>query len=141
MRCAELRDRLLTMPTAELTRLVDPPSDRAAVAPGPAAHLADCADCAAFARRAAALRGGLPAHRSEAVPGPEFAARVVARLPGGAAEMLGWASLRLLPAALALAVAFSWYGLSRGPGLTSVLLHADDPLVLSYVAFGPETAE
>jgi hypothetical protein len=46
------------------------------------------------------------------VPGPEFARRVVARLPQPA-EVLGWAALRALPAALALALALLWLGISQ----------------------------
>ena len=140
MRCAELRDALLAAPVATLARLADPASRPTATEAGLAAHLAACAECAAFARRAAALRGALAARHAGVTPGPEFAAKVVANLPD-TAEMLGWASLRLLPAAVALAVAFSWFGLSRGPGLSALLLHADDPLVLSYVALGAEEAE
>ena len=138
MRCAELRDGLLALPTATLARLADPSPPAPAAEAELAAHLAGCPACADFARRAAALRGALPAHRSAVVPGADFSARVVASLPD-TAEMLGWASLRLLPAALALAVAFSWYGLSHG--VSALLLHADDPLVLSYVALGPEEPE
>lgn len=124
MRCAEVRERLLQGATAATTAGLDE-------------HLHGCSRCAAFAADAAAFRAGLRARQAGIEPGPEFAARVVARLPG-TPEMLGWASLRLLPAALALAALLSWYGTTHGPGLTDLLLHPEDPQLLTYVALGGE---
>jgi len=84
-----------------------PTSDRAA------RHLASCPDCAAFARRLElarqALAGPRPAPAIE--PDPYFPARVLARI-ARPAELIGWAAFRALPAALGLALALAWLGLS-----------------------------
>jgi hypothetical protein len=133
MRCAEARDALM----ASLAR----PSAEAGAAPAAAAvtdHLAGCASCSAFAARLAAYRTALPGATTDVVPGPGFSARVVARLPDDV-ELLGWAALRLMPAALVLALACSWYGVTHGPGLSDLLLAEGDPQLLTYVAVGPES--
>jgi hypothetical protein len=144
MRCPEVRDLLTAASNDAVARLASGPHPTSrAIAPALAelaGHLGSCHDCATFANRLAAFRAALPAHRGDHAPGPDFAARVVGQLPG-TAEALGWASLRLLPAAVALAFACSWVGFTRGPGLTDLLLHPDDPLLLTYVALGPEPEE
>jgi hypothetical protein len=119
MRCAEVRDRLLADGATTFGKDVRD-------------HLASCGACVTFAAALAQVRAGLHDHHAGVEPGPDFAARVVARLPG-ASELLGWASLRLLPAALALAALLTWYGASRGPGLSDLLLHPDDPALLTYL--------
>ena len=125
MRCAEARR--LAMDNAAR-------QDAAALA----SHLAGCADCRAFAAQLDEVRAGLRAHRFDHQPDPAFAARVTAALPG-TTELLGWAALRLLPAALALALLCSWYGATRGPGVTDLLLHPDDAQLLTYVALGGDS--
>ena len=142
MRCAEARDRLVALPASPPAPRAGAPEANQGAAPGDALarHVASCAGCAAFAERLATYRAALPSQRSEHAPGPDFAARVVTQLPD-TAELLGWAAVRLLPAAFALAIACSWYGLSHGPGLSYLLLHPDDPLLLTYVALGPEEGE
>lgn len=122
MRCDEARERL----TANASAGTDEDLR---------AHLDACADCAAFARRLDATRTALRSHRSDFVPDPAFSARVVAALPG-TTELLGWAAVRLLPAALVLALLCGWYGATRGAGLGDLLLHPDDPQLLTYVALG-----
>jgi hypothetical protein len=91
MDCKEIRNRLL---------------EGGPEPPGADGHLAACPRCAAFARRLALARGALRDRGCDALPDGGFAARVAARLPrrpvGG--ELLGWAAVRTLPAALLLAL-------------------------------------
>lgn len=124
MRCAEARRCLFA---------VDAGGSDAALA----VHLAACATCAALAARLELARSTLRHRRGEHVPDSAFSPRVVAALPD-TTQVLGWAALRLLPAALALAVLCSWYGATRGPALSDLLLHPDDPELLTYVALGGE---
>jgi hypothetical protein len=76
-------------------------------------HLASCPDCAAFARRLELARQALAGPRSAPAiePDPYFPARVLARI-ARPAELIGWAAFRALPAALGLALALAWLGLS-----------------------------
>jgi hypothetical protein len=124
MRCAEARDQIFA--AAASTR-----------SPDLAAHLEGCARCAAIAGRLSSVQQGLRERRAEHLPDPAFSARVLAALPD-TTQLLGWAALRLLPAGLALALLCSWYGATRGPGLTDLLLHPDDSQLLTYIALGPE---
>jgi len=128
MRCADVRRMLMDGTVAT----------SAARATELDAHLAGCADCRAFAARREAVRAGLRAHQFEHVPDAAFAARVTAALPGPT-EVLGWAAMRLLPAALALALLVSWYGATRGPSVADVLLHPDDPQVLALFTLGGDS--
>ena len=86
-----------------------------------ARHLETCDGCAVFAERFAATRSSLRRHRSPVVPDAGFAARVTAALPAAEAsgDLVSRAALRLLPAALALAIvlgAWSWLGTSFPAG-------------------------
>jgi hypothetical protein len=83
-------------------------------------HLEACVRCAEFARRLAEVREALRLPGSPAEPDSAFAARVVARLPASR-DMLGWAALRALPAALALAAALTWIGFQELPSADQVL--------------------
>jgi hypothetical protein len=91
--------------------------DGVAGAPGidawTARHLDACADCAAFARRLELARQALarPLSAPAIEPDPHFPARVMARI-ARPAELIGWAAFRALPAALGLALALAWLGLS-----------------------------
>ena len=80
---------------------------------GASRHLASCPDCAAFARRLELARQALAGPRpSPAIePDPYFPARVLARI-ARPSELIGWAAFRALPAALGLALALAWLGLS-----------------------------
>lgn len=122
MRCAEARSLMF-----------DPANEPS---PGLSSHLAECARCAALGARLASARAGLREHRGDHLPDPAFSARVVAALPD-TTQLLGWAALRLIPAGLALALLLCWYGASHGPGLSDLLLHPDDPDLLTYIALGP----
>ena len=123
MDCGSVRDRIIQ---GERDAAVD-------------SHLEACADCALFARQIAAIREAFrrePAIRIE--PDPGFALRVVARLPRPA-EVLGWAALRALPAALALALALAWVGLSQPPSAASLMTEEPTPeMLLSTGVFGTE---
>ena len=108
---------------------------------GPTArHLDDCGACARFAERFQAAHDGLREHRAAVVPDAGFAARVTAALPAPAAapadaleRTLSWAALRLLPAAVALALvlgAWCWIGTSSPASLAGTA-PSDD--VLTWV--------
>ncbi len=119
--CARARDELLRG------------GDR--VSGGAARHLATCDPCAAFAARFAAARHGLRDHRTPVVPDGGFAARVTAALPAAetGADAMSRAALRLLPAALAMALllgAWCWLGTST-PASLAASLPSDD--VLAWV--------
>ncbi len=116
MNCPEARDRL--------TREAE------ARAQGPLAdHLADCAACRALARRYEEARGGLRDHLLEVEPGADFAARVVARLPGPP-RLLGWAAARLLPVTVAMALVLTGWCLVSAPAPGELLADSptEDPL-------------
>lgn len=75
-------------------------------------HLQECATCVRFAERLAIADEALEDHHARITPDPAFATRVVANLPQPA-PVLGWAALRLLPAATALLLvlsAWAWLG-------------------------------
>ncbi len=116
MNCDELRGRLMISDRAEATVAVD-------------AHLEECAACRDFLARFALARESLRAHRSEHLPGPLFARRVSAAVPGGS-DLLGWAAVRLLPAALALTLALTaWAWLATpAPGELAEQAPTDDLL-------------
>jgi len=107
------------------------------------AHLDACPECAAFARRLELARETLrrPAASADAMePGASFALRVVERLPKPA-ELLGWAALRALPAAVVLVLALLWIGVSQPPSpeYKDLLSESASPdLVLTYAALAPE---
>jgi predicted anti-sigma-YlaC factor YlaD len=108
------------------------------------AHVKTCAECAAFARRLALAREVLrqPAAPAAAMePDASFALRVVERLPRPA-ELLGWAALRALPAAVALVLALLWIGVSQPPSaqeFREVLSESASPdIVLTYAAVAPQ---
>lgn len=125
--CRAVRDRLMRIePAGEAT-----------------AHLDACPECAAFARRLELAREALrrPAASADALePGASFALRVVDRLPKPA-ELLGWAALRALPAAVVLVLTLLWIGVSQPPAPDSKDLlsgSASPDLVLTYAALAPE---
>lgn len=95
-------------------------------------HLASCPGCAAFARRLELVRAALAAPPPAAVvePDPHFAARVLARL-ARPSELIGWAAFRALPAALGLALALAWLGLTAptSPTLPAPATAAASPLL------------
>lgn len=113
---------------AELLRGVD------RVSGGAARHLEGCEACRSFAERFAVAHGSLRHHGARVTPDAGFSARVTAALP--APESGGdmtWAALRLLPAAVALALilgAWSWLRTSW-PSDLEAAAPSDD--VLSWV--------
>jgi hypothetical protein len=122
MGCTEIRDRL--------TRQV-----RGAEI---ASHLASCSACARFAARLAEARA-LLAREGAILPRAGFARRVVARLPTSA-QVLGWAALRALPAAIVLALALGALGVVQMPSAESSLLNDDasPEVLLTYAAMPGE---
>ena len=74
-------------------------------------HLSGCPACSRFAESLALAREELARPRSAAEPDGGFAARVAAAVGGRRHDpgaTLGWAALRLLPAAAALVAALGW---------------------------------
>lgn len=107
--------------------------------PEEVAHLAGCPECAAFARRLELARELLAASGAGIEPDSGFAQRVVARLPQPA-EVLGWAALRALPAALALALALFWLGISQPQSPADLLSPQADPdLFLTWAVLAPSS--
>jgi len=100
MNCRDVRDRL-----------GGPGEDRAAAPVRQ--HLEACESCALLARRWEAARARFES-RADVEPGPEFAARVAARVRGRSADTLGRAALRFMPAAFALLLVLAWLSLQSG---------------------------
>ena len=121
MSCSKARDRLMSHPDSSEPRLVE--------------HLASCAECAAFARRRQRVRTLLAGHHLAVEPDAGFAARVVSRLEQPAP--LAWAALRLLPAALAMALVLGIVSQWSDPApaeQTSVVAEAYTQDVLLWLA-------
>jgi anti-sigma factor RsiW len=108
MRCSTLRDR----GTAGLFAPCDPEVER---------HLAGCPRCRAYLERLALARQVLAQPLSSALPDAGFAGRVAARLPRPV-ELMGWAAVRLLPAALALLLGLAAYGAWHPPAVGDLWL-------------------
>ena len=88
--------------------------ERATLGSDASAHLEKCPVCTRFAERIAMAHELLSSHHAGVEPDPAFASRVVANLPQPS-PILGWAALRLLPAATALLLVLSawvWFGTS-----------------------------
>jgi hypothetical protein len=123
MDCGTVKDRLVAARPPDANTL---------------AHLAGCPECSAFAGRLEAVREAFRQPGIPVQPDSGFALRVVARLPSPA-QVLGWAALRALPAALALALALAWMGLSQPPSPLSVLTQEPSlDLLFSYGTLAPE---
>jgi hypothetical protein len=108
---------------------------------GPLAdHLTGCAACTAYAARLALARRAFAEHHAGVEPPAGFAARVAQALPARG-DLLGWAALRLLPAALALVLVLAGWALVRAhstPVATGSQTAGDD--LLAWVLQGPEEA-
>ena len=104
--CDELRDRL---------------TEDAAVRQEPVAagHLEECAACRGYAERLTLARQALRDHHGNVEPDAGFSARVLARIPDGPTQVLGWAAVRLLPATLALALVLAWFAFQEVPQTTT----------------------
>lgn len=116
MRCHRVRDQLVRQPDRRATTLRE--------------HLEGCPECAAFAEHRARLARATTAHHADVSPPPDFAARVVARLPARAEgiddffDPLAWAALRMLPVATALALVLGTWWLVQPPAAGFELLLA-----------------
>jgi hypothetical protein len=103
-------------------------------------HLKECAECFRFAERMAIAHEAFRDHHAGVRPDPAFAARVVANLPQPS-PVLGWAALRLLPAATALLLvlsAWAWFGTDT-PSEMVASAPTDD--LVSWVLENGETGE
>lgn len=103
-------------------------------------HTQGCAECRAFLARLELAREILATPLSDARPDAGFAARVATRLPQPV-EMMGWAALRLLPAALAVLLALAAYGQGHPPSAADLwLLEPSSGQLLTWSALaGGET--
>ena len=102
MRCQRARDLLIESPDA---------ADGDAVGE----HLRACPECARFAARRTLAREHFSAHHADLEPHPAFAVRVVAALPKRRVDLLGWAALRVLPAACALVLVLAAWAIALLP--------------------------
>ncbi len=131
MRCTIARHRL----TAGVHG-APPPADLAS-------HLAACPTCGAFAARLDAARSALASVPTPVEPDPAFARRVAARLAQtrpSPSDDLGWAALRLLPAALALVVILAGWGLATSPSPVELLADQPEADALSWALGDGEAA-
>ena len=103
-------------------------------------HLERCSECARFAERLAIAQAALQDHHADVEPDSTFAGRVVANLPQPS-PVLGWAAVRLLPAATALLLvlsAWAWFGTDT-PSETVASAPTDD--LVSWVLENGMTEE
>jgi len=126
MNCSELRDRLMSGAHAGAGAGANAGPDAGGLL---AEHLAGCPSCSRFAARLAAVRGALRDRPEGPRPDAGFSLRVRARLPRGS-ELLGWAALRALPAALALVLALAWMSSSEPPSVETLLSAEPSPDLL-----------
>ena len=101
MNCNEARNRLLDL-------AAPPPAGEPL-----ADHLESCSACAEYTGRLARTVRALGDHHARIEPDAAFAARVVAALPERRG-ILGWAALKLLPAALALVLVLTGWAAIEG---------------------------
>ena len=102
-------------------------------ASGVEAHIEGCAPCARFARRAQAARRWFRDHHENVRPDAEFADRVMGRLERPAADLLGWAAVKLLPATLALVLLLALWSFTKPAPGELVATHPADDDLLSWV--------
>lgn len=104
-------------------------------------HVKGCPACATFSHRLELAREALRDSGAPLEADPGFALRVVERLPRPA-EVLGWAALRALPAAVAMALALAWLGLTQIPSPAALLSSEPSPdLLFTYTALAPLAQE
>lgn len=111
-------------------------------------HLAACSECRRLAAELERVRGSLEGHHAGVRPDAGFAAGVLERVAredahrAGLVDDLGWAALRLLPAAVLLAGALSWPAFRpSGAGLALLLPQPDDGTVAAFVVSGLDESE
>ena len=103
-------------------------------------HLLECEACTRFAERLEVAERALADHHGNVAPDSSFAARVISELPRPS-PVLGWAALRLLPAATALMLvlsAWAWLG-TASPAELTVSAPTDD--LVSWVLENGEVGE
>lgn len=123
MKCKKARDVL----TAEYPGAAPAHSQQLA------RHLEGCALCRRYGEEMTAVRSELRNHRTILEPDGSFSARVLERLPrrepDQASDLLGWAALRLLPVALALALVLGAWSLLSSPSPETLLSSMEqDPI-------------
>lgn len=128
--CGVVRDRLVATPD---------PHGQQPLANELTVHLAGCPDCTRFAARLALTRQAFGQRHAGIEPGPDFSARVLAARPSST-ELLGWAALRVLPAALVLVCGLTWFGLTQTPPPMALLSNPSSELLFTYAALAPSPA-
>jgi hypothetical protein len=122
--------------TVQMALMEDGDRDEAAVE----RHLGECKVCKRFVERLEVAERALADHHGNVVPDSTFAARVVSELPQPS-PVMGWAALRLLPAAAALLLALSaWVWLGTAPPAELTVSAPTDDLV-SWVLEDGEVGE
>jgi len=97
-------------------------------------HLGGCAGCRDYRERALAARSWFRTHCADVQPDAAFAARVAARLePRDAADALGWAAARLLPATVALVAVLGWFAFQSSPDLAQDRTEVADDDLLTWL--------
>lgn len=133
----------MTFATCEATRKKLSASGRGD--PAAVEHLEACGECREFAARLAAARSALRGHHAGVRADAAFSARVLQRIREERAtnpiDVLGWAALRMLPAALVLTALATWSALQPHHGFASLLLPgSSDDVLASFIVSGLEEA-
>lgn len=79
-------------------------------------------------------------HYTQVEPDAAFPERVAARLQREPAELLGWAAMRILPIALALAMILAWLSMQSGASSPTTATQEGTDDLLAWVLGESETA-
>lgn len=96
------------------------------------AHLSECVDCSRLASRLDLARQALEEHHTDVAPDGAFAARLVSGLPQPS-PILGWAAVKLLPAAAALLLVLSAWAWLEAPIASDVSDNSPTDDLVSWV--------
>ena len=111
-----------------------------------AEHLQVCGECRKFAARLGDARDALRDHHADARPDSAFSARVLRRIRdervASPVDELGWAALRMLPAAFLLTALATWTALQPHHGFASLLLPGSgDDALTAFIVSGLEESQ
>ena len=126
MNCRSAQRRLTSEQTGDRARLE--------------AHLAECGDCSRLAARLDLARQALEEHHTDVTPNGAFAARVLSDLPQPS-PILGWAAVRLLPAAAALLLVLSAWAWLAAPVVSELSDTSPTDDLVSWVLESGEEIE
>ena len=115
-------------------------SERTGDREGLEAHLAECDDCSRLASRLDLARQALEEHHTDVAPDGAFAARVMSDLPQPS-PTLGWAAVKLLPAAAALLLVLSAWAWLGAPVVSDMSATSPTDDLVSWVLENSEESE